>query len=124
MKTILITGIGGVLILQLFARHQADMEYCKLTQNASVVQKKLNELKIIDSGISNMEVVEAVHTSISIFGNTCYIASACEKEIANTLSNIHAGNLERKAILNETNNNLNDIDNLLSQMNNKNFNHE
>lgn len=120
----LITGIGGVLILQLFSKHQADIEYYELGQKFSIIQKKLNGLKIIDSGISNMEVAESIQTSITIFGNTCYIASACEKEIANTLSNIHAGNLERKAILNETNNNLNDIDNLLSQMNNKNFNHE
>ena len=120
----LITGIGGVLILQLFSKYQAEIEYSELGQKASIIQNKLSGLKIIDSGISNLEVEEALHSSIAIFSNTCYIASACEKEIENTLSNIHAGNLERKAILNETNNNLNDIDNLLSQMNNKDFNHE
>ena len=120
----LIIGIGGVLILQLFAKHQADVEYCKLTQKASAIKNKLDRFKIVDSGISNMEVVEAVNTSIAIFGNTCYIASACEKDIENNLSNVHAGSLERKTILEETNSNLNDIDNLLTQMNNITFSHE
>ena len=76
------------------------------------------------SGLSNVEATVALNTSIAIFGNTCYIASACEKDIENNLSNVRAGSLERKAILDETNRNLNDIDNLLMQMNNINFSHE
>lgn len=120
----LIVGIGGVLILQLFAKHQANIEYCKLTQNASALKNRLDRLKIVNSGLSNVEATVALNTSIAIFGNTCYIASACEKDIENNLSNVHAGSLERKAILEETNSNLNDIDNLLMQMNNTNFSHE
>ena len=113
----LITGIGGVLILQLFSKYQSEFEYQKLTQDALIKRGQLNNLEIVESGISEAETAETINASISIFENTCYIVSACEKDINYAIDRIEAGSYKRAKLLANTNENLNEIDKILSLIN-------
>ena len=110
----LITGVGAVLILQLYAKYQNNIEYKKVVRKISNAKNKLHDLNVINTVISGEETTEIVSCSVFSFANTCFIVKSCEDEICNSLSKIKAGTMERKKIIENICKNQSDIDDMLA----------
>lgn len=109
----LITGVGSVLILQLYSKYQSNIEYKKVVMKISNSKNKLHDLNVLNTVINEEEATEMVSCSIFSFANACYIARACENEIKNSLLNIKAGSKERKIMIENIQKNQSDIDEIL-----------
>ncbi len=113
----LIVGLGSTFIIQIFIKYQSKIKYQRLSYKSNEINRKLYAITIVRSQDSSIELSNAFKGVISIFSNTCVVASSCEKEILLSLSSIQAGSDERNAILNNIDKTSNEIDNLLSSYN-------
>lgn len=113
----LIVGLGSTFIIQIFIKYQSKIKYQRLSYKSNEINRKLDAITIVRSQDSSIELSNAFKGVISIFSNTCVVASSCEKEILLSLSSIQAGSDEHYAILNNIDKTSNEIDNLLSSYN-------
>ena len=113
----LIVGLGSTLIIQIFIKYQSKIKYQSLSYKSNEISQKLDAITIVRSQDSGIELSNAFKGIISIFSNTCVVASSCEKEILLSFASIQAGSDERHALLDNTDKTSNEIDNLLLSYN-------
>jgi|GEM_PF-5498273 hypothetical protein len=109
----LIVGLGSTLIMQIFIKYQSKIKYQRLLEKTNEISRKLDAIAIVKSQDSTISLSSAFNNVISIYANTCMIASSCEKEILFSLSSIQAGSDERRALLDNIDKTSNEIDSLL-----------
>lgn len=109
----LIVGVGSTLILQIFIKYQSRIQYQRLSEKTNEISRKLDAVTIVKSQDSSIALTNAFNNLISIYANTCMIASSCEKDILLSLTSIQAGSDERRELLDNTDKTSDEIDSLL-----------
>lgn len=117
----LIVGIGSTLILQIFIKYQSRIKYQSLSEKTNEINRKLDAVAIVKSQDTNIALSSAFNNVISIYANTCMIASSCEKDILLSLASIQAGSDERRELLDNIDKTSNEIDSLLLSYKNNDY---
>lgn len=113
----LFTSIISVLVIQLFKRYKNNIEFHKKVSNVKHVVCKLNDIQIIKSGISTIKATQSVAMAHNAVGYVTSFADSCIMNITNVNNNVKDRNKVDYQFITATQNNCDEIDDLLNNMN-------